>query len=314
MIPSNNASTYSDEKLDNNEVTDDLNATDKGLFPEELQKKTILVLEKLDHIQNKIRKAEESILSESDKSCNLESKNEDFHRRTVHFDNHFDERIKTLTRHGNAIIWSSERGQDGLLQSISQLKTSLGKAKGATRAYLECRAKLLAIRRKSHCGEKIKKYEEIIFDILMLLKEIGSSLATIGLQSKTNVFLNYVHDKYESLFEAQKLDYKKRHETEIREYFENNGRTELDEHRDVNMSTEEHQYFRNIGKEDGLSSQALQRFVKEQIAEKRKYEEEQRQQEEERRRNSERRQQKAEKKKEEKKEEREERAKKTDMN
>ncbi|XP_066963223.1 uncharacterized protein [Macrobrachium rosenbergii] len=40
-----------------------------------------------------------------------------------------------------------------------------------------------------------------------------------------------------------------------------------------------HLIQRNIGKEDGLSCQALQKFVKEQIAEKRKYEEEQRQQE-----------------------------------
>lgn len=45
------------------------------------------------------------------------------------------------------------------------------------------------------------------------------------------------------------------------------------------MTTEEHQYFWDIGKEDGLAGQALHKFVREQIAEKRKYDEEQRQHE-----------------------------------
>ncbi|XP_066941082.1 uncharacterized protein [Macrobrachium rosenbergii] len=67
------------------------------------------------------------------------------------------------------------------------------------------------------------------------------------------------------------------------------------------MSTEEHQYFRDIGKEDGLIGQALQKFVREQTAEKRKYEEEQRQEEEER--EEQRRQQEAEQRREEEEQE-----------
>ncbi|XP_066982169.1 uncharacterized protein [Macrobrachium rosenbergii] len=46
-----------------------------------------------------------------------------------------------------------------------------------------------------------------------------------------------------------------------------------------NMSTKEHQYFRDIGREDGLTDPAFNKFVKEQVAKKRKYEEEQRRQE-----------------------------------
>ncbi|XP_064119323.1 uncharacterized protein LOC135224344 [Macrobrachium nipponense] len=221
MIPSHTASTHSDGNPSNDETTE------KELLPEELERRTNCVLEKLNHIQNKITKAEESLLSESGKSCSLESINKDFHDTTRHYDNYFDERINALTRHGEASRRLFKSSRDVPLQRISQLKTSLGKAKAGTRAYLEYRVKLSqAIRRESYCDEQIKKYEEVTFDVLLLLKEIRSSLETTGLQSKTNVFLKYVHDEYESLFEAQRRDYKKR-ETEIRACSESNDLTEL---------------------------------------------------------------------------------------